>query len=116
MTLLPNRVLVVEDDPGIRVLLRGEGYAVETANDGLEGLDRAAASPPDVVILDYAMPRCDGAGFAAQYRLEDQHAPIILLTASDRRQDHCREIHADACIGKPFQIDELLEAVEEHCH
>jgi CheY-like chemotaxis protein len=61
------------------------------------------------------MPRCDGAEFAARYRLRPHHAPVILLTASDRRTEHCREIDADACLGKPFDIDELLDAVAQRC-
>lgn len=120
LTTPQKRVLVVDDDPSIRELLCAvlddEGYATDSANDGLEGLDHAASSHPDVVLLDYAMPRCDGASFAARYRLTPDHAPIILLSAAYPLSERCREVHADACLSKPFQIDALLSAVALHSH
>src|SRR5687768_390333 len=122
MNLLPaersKRVLVVDDDLGIRdllsTLLEDEGYDVDTATDGLEGLQHAASTHPDVVILDFMMPRCDGPAFAARYRREPNHAPIILLTASHHVKERCKQVGADGCIGKPFDIDKLLKVVEAH--
>ena len=115
-----KRVLVVDDDPGIRNMLEDvledEGYVVETAADGLEGLAEAERERPDVVILDFTMPRCDGATFAERYRAEPDPAPIILVTASHQVRERCRLVHADGCIGKPFDIDELLTAVETQAH
>ena len=111
-----KRVLVVDDDLGIRdllsTILEEEGYDVDTAADGLEGLEHAAATHPDVVILDFTMPRCDGPAFAARYRREPIHAPIILVTASHQVKERCRLVAADGCIGKPFDIDNLLSIVE----
>ena len=94
--------------------LHDEGYATDSAGDGMEGLNRAAATDPDVVLLDYAMPRCNGADFAARYRLLPHHAPIILITAAYGWVERCREVHADGCLGKPFDLDDLLDAVARH--
>jgi len=120
MTTPTKHILVVDDDPGIRellsALLEDEGYTVETAAEGFQGLDQAAASHPDVVILDFNMPHCDGPGFAARYRRERDHAPIILLTASLHLRERCKQVHADGCIGKPFDIDNFLNVVESHSH
>ena len=117
---MSKRVLVVDDDQGIRdvlsTLLEDEGYDVRTAADGLEGLAEAERSRPDVVILDYQMPRCDGPAFAERYRAAPDPAPIILLTASHQVRDRCGRVHADGCVGKPFDIDDLLRAVESQTH
>ena len=115
-----KRVLVVDDDAGIRdvlaSVLKDEGYDVSTAADGLEGLAEARRARPDVVILDFQMPLCDGPTFAERYRAEPDPAPIILLTASHQVRTRCGLVHANGCIGKPFDIDELLETVERQSH
>ena len=115
-----KRVLVVDDDAGVRdvlsMLLEDEGYEVHTAADGLEGLAEAQRARPDVVILDFTMPRCDGPTFAERYRAEPNAAPIILVTASHQVKARCGQVHADGCVGKPFDIDELLHAVEAQSH
>jgi CheY-like chemotaxis protein len=115
-----KRILVVDDDAGIRnvlaTVLEDEGYEVRTAADGLEGLEEAQRSRPDVVILDFQMPNCDGPAFAERYRAAPNPAPIILLTASHQVRARCGMVDADGCIGKPFDIDDLLRTVEDHSH
>ena len=117
---MSKRVLVVDDDEGIRdvlaTVLEDEGYDVCTAADGLEGLAEAERARPDVVILDFQMPRCDGPSFAERYRASPDPAPIILVTASHQVKSRCTQVHADGCIGKPFDIDELLRTVEAQSH
>jgi len=100
----------------LSTVLEDEGYVVCTARDGLEGLAEAERTHPDVVILDFTMPRCDGPAFAERYRARPDPAPIILLTASHQVRERCRTVHADGCVGKPFDIDQLLHSVEAQTH
>lgn len=115
-----KRILVIDDDTQIRELLsmalHDEGYAVATAQDGLAGLEQADALRPDLVILDFEMPRCGGLAFARRYRQGADAAPIILVTASSNLQERCELVEADGCVGKPFDLDDLLEVVYSHAH
>jgi two-component system response regulator ArlR len=109
------KILVVEDDAQIaRVLeleLKHEGYEVETARDGLAGLERALKEP-DLVILDLMLPRLDGMEVAARLRAKSS-VPIIMLTAKDRIPDRVAGLDAgaDDYLTKPFSIEELLARV-----
>ncbi|MDQ2871672.1 MAG: response regulator transcription factor, partial [Candidatus Eremiobacteraeota bacterium] len=111
----PFRVLVVEDDAAIsRVLqleLEHEGYAVETARDGLAGLERALKEP-DLVILDLMLPKMDGMEVCKRLRAKSR-VPVIMLTAKDRVPDRVAglDIGADDYITKPFSTEELLARV-----
>jgi two-component system chemotaxis response regulator CheY len=112
-------VLVVDDDPSIRQIiseiLLDEGYDVLTAPDGGEALARAQEHPPAVILLDYQMPVLDGARFVQAYRrLRDPLAPIILLTAAVSAQQRAVEVGADACLGKPFELDDLVRLVQRY--
>jgi two-component system KDP operon response regulator KdpE len=108
-----RRVLVVDDEPGILVYvganLRGQGYEVATARDGQGALDSAALHPPDVVVLDLAMPGIDG--FETLRRLREWSlAPVIVLSAHADQADKVRalDLGADDYLTKPFGVDELL--------
>jgi len=111
----PFRVLVVEDDAQIvRVLkleLEHEGYAVETASDGLAGLEKALKEP-DLVVLDLMLPKMDGSEICRRVRAKSS-VPIIMLTAKDRIADRIGglDIGADDYLVKPFSVDELLARV-----
>src|SRR5688572_22637396 len=101
-----RRVLVVDDDPGIRdfvlMMLVDEGYDVLVAPDGNVALAFAAEHPPNVILLDYTMPMCNGPGFAAAYRRgPEPHAPIVLVTASHEARRRAEEVRADDWLGKP---------------
>ena len=118
-----RRVLVVDDDRHIREMiaemLEYEGYAVATAADGLEALDWLAHAHADVIVLDYAMPRCDATAFVAAYRERPGvAAPIVLMTAAHDLVERCRRVRADGCLDKPFDLDALLAmvAVQTHTH
>jgi DNA-binding response OmpR family regulator len=82
-----NLVLIVEDDPAARNLLerfmRREGFRTETAADGVEGLGRAMAHPPDLVMLDLSMPRLDGLHLLRALRDIDtlKGVPVIVTTS-----------------------------------
>jgi DNA-binding response OmpR family regulator len=109
------KVLVVEDDAQIsRVLkleLEHEGYAVETAADGLAGLEKALKEP-DLVVLDLMLPKLDGMEVCSRIRAKSK-VPIIMLTAKDRIPDRVSGLDrgADDYLTKPFSIEELLARI-----
>jgi two-component system, OmpR family, response regulator ArlR len=109
------KVLVIEDDAAIsRVLqleLQHEGYEVDLAGDGLEGLEKALKEP-DLVILDLMLPRMDGMEVCKRLRAKSS-VPVIMLTAKDRVPDRVAglDIGADDYLTKPFSTDELLARV-----
>jgi class 3 adenylate cyclase len=113
-------VLLVEDDDAIRNnvarLLQLEGYAVATAANGNEGLQRARTTRPDVVISDINMPGLDGFSLVEALRADAGLATtsVMLLTALDDRSSTRRGMKAgaDDYLAKPFTRDELLDALE----
>ena len=115
----PNRVLVVDDDAVIRQLicvnLELEGYEVFTAEDGQDALDRVKGIDPSVITLDIMMPRLDGWETAARLRedADTAHIKVILLSARAQEADVRRGkgLGVDAYLTKPFDPDELIEAV-----
>ena len=116
-------VLVVEDDPVIREmvadLLEGEGYDVARASGGasalrwLEQRQNAGARQPDVILLDMRMPVLDGWGFAAAYRqTADPRSRIVVFPAAADAAACAAEIAADGVVAKPFEVEQLLAAIE----
>lgn len=114
-----EKILVVDDDPDIRDVLQltlaSEGYDVVQAADGEAALEQVQRSLPDVVILDYMMPRLDG-GQVCQRLKKDlllRHLPIIMLSARGEAPDKVRGLDAgaDDYIVKPFEPEELLARV-----
>jgi DNA-binding response OmpR family regulator len=109
------KILVIEDDAQIlRILeleLTHEGYDVETATDGLAGLERALKAP-DLVVLDLMLPKLDGFEVCARIRAKSS-VPIIMLTAKDRVPDRIAglDLGADDYLTKPFSTDELLARI-----
>ncbi|WP_411101630.1 response regulator transcription factor [Streptomyces sp. cmx-4-9] len=112
-----QRVLVVDDEPAVREALRRslafEGYAVETAVDGLDALDKADAYGPDLLVLDIQMPRMDGLTAARRLRATGSVTPILMLTARDTVGDRVTGLDAgaDDYLVKPFELDELFARV-----
>ena len=110
-----RRIVVVEDDAAIaRVLqleLQHEGYHVELAQNGVEGLE-LALKEPDLVILDLMLPRMDGMEVCRRIRAKSR-VPIIMLTAKDRVPDRVAglDIGANDYLTKPFATEELLARV-----
>jgi CheY-like chemotaxis protein len=114
-----ERVLVVDDDAVIRQLicvnLELEGFEVHTAEDGQDALEKIRDVDPVVVTLDIMMPRLDGWETAARLRNDPDtaHVKVILLSAraqeADLRRGH--GIGVDAYLTKPFDPDELVDAV-----
>jgi two-component system, OmpR family, response regulator MprA len=107
------RVLVVDDEPAVRRALERaltlDNYSVELAADGQEALDALAASPPDAVVLDIAMPRVDGLEVARRMRRAGDRTPILMLTARDAIDDRVTglDVGADDYLVKPFALREL---------
>jgi DNA-binding response OmpR family regulator len=109
-------ILVVDDDPNIRVTiqwaLEEAGFRVETAADGIEALERAARVRPVLVVLDLRLPGVDGANVAIRLRADHgSPPPILLVTAEDRAASTARRVGAYAYLGKPFDLDDLVETV-----
>lgn len=110
------RLLVIEDEPDLlRSLsraLREEGYAVDTAADGDEGLFKALSPGYDAIILDWMLPRLDGPSLLKQLR-EKHSTPVLMLTARDHPRDRVRGLDggADDYLVKPFDLQELLARV-----
>lgn len=111
------RVLVVEDDAGIRSFvtkgLRESGFMTDTAADGVEGLARATADPYDVLILDLMLPGRDGFNVLRDFRRQGFKTPVICLTARDGVDDRVRglDFGADDYLVKPFSFAELLARI-----
>jgi CheY-like chemotaxis protein len=109
-------VLVVEDEPEIRALLRAvledAGYAVREAADGAAALREVRAARPALVLLDLYLPRTGGWTFAETYRREPgPRAPIVVLTADANAEAHAAALGAAGHLVKPFDLDELLGLV-----
>jgi DNA-binding response OmpR family regulator len=113
------RILIIEDDPSIGKLLRRalvlEGYTVEWATTGLEGLRLFAQTAPDLVILDLMLPELDGIEVCRRLR-ETSQVPILMLTARDAVEDRVLGLDsgADDYVVKPFDVDELLARLRAH--
>ena len=108
------RLLVVEDDPGIaQALVRGltaDGFAVDHADDGTEGLWLAQSHPYAAIILDLMLPGTNGWQICASLREAGQMTPILMLTAKDGEYDEIEglETGADDYMTKPFNYQILL--------
>jgi len=107
------RLLVVEDEPdllsGLARALRREGYAVDTAVDGEEGLYKASSTDYDGILLDLQIPKLDGWTLLSRLR-EVRSTPVLVLTARDALEDRVRGLDggADDYLVKPFDMPELM--------
>lgn len=112
-----QRILVIDDDPAVTsVLKRGlayEGFVVDTAGSGVEGLAIARDRAPDLVILDIMMPGLDGLEVLQRLRAADVQLPILMLTARDAPADEVQGLErgADDYVVKPFTFEVLLARV-----
>jgi two-component system response regulator MprA len=109
-----DRVLVVDDDPPLRRMLKrtlaAEGFDVTLAADGGAALVAAERSAPDVIVLDVAMPALDGLAVCRRLRSKGLATPILMLTARDAVVDRVAglEAGADDYLVKPFAVQELI--------
>jgi len=111
------RILVVDDEPRIvdvvRAYLEREGYAVQTARDGDEALERIRTDDPDLIVLDLMLPNRSGFDVLRELRAQGSSAAVIMLTARDDVVDRVAglEIGADDYVTKPFEPRELVARV-----
>lgn len=112
-----KNILVIEDDSNIQELivefLSAEGYSVESANDGIEGIQAFKKGEFDLVILDVMMPNLDGHAVCKMIR-QGSDVPIIFLTALNQESDQVKgfELMCDDYITKPFSFTLLMKRVE----
>src|ERR1041384_3319421 len=115
-----KRDLVVDDDEDVRLVvthaLSTSGFEVKTASDGHQALASAAASVPDVIVLDVMMPEMNGVDAISRIRNglpEHREIPIVMLTALSDEQtiEDCFRAGASSYMVKPFKVDELIEEV-----
>ena len=110
------RVLIIEDEKALAEILeynfKKEGYAVDTASDGEIALDKIIFKAPDLVILDWMLPKLSGIELCKKVRSNKKikNIPIIMLTARGEEEDRLKglEMGADDYVTKPFSINELL--------
>ena len=109
-----NRILLVEDDKNLGIVLTDyltmKGFTMALAEDGEAGYKKFVDGKYDLLILDIMMPKLDGISLARKIRNEDEHVPIIFLTAKSMTEDRIEglKLGADDYLTKPFSTEELL--------
>jgi len=113
-----NRILIVEDEPSMRLGLKDnlefEGYKVDLAEEGESGLKKITENPYDLVVLDVMLPNMSGLDICKTVREKGVTTPIILLTAKGEEIDKVLglELGADDYITKPFSVRELMARIK----
>jgi DNA-binding response OmpR family regulator len=114
------KILIVEDEKGISDFLKQgleeESYEIIVASDGLSGMDLAITNKPDLILLDWMLPKMSGIDVCKEFRKTDSKTPIIFLTAKDTIQETIEGLKSGAndYIKKPFSFEELLERIKIH--
>lgn len=117
MENVKTRILLVEDDPNLGILLQeylqAKGFETKLAVDGKKGFDAFCKQEFDLLLLDVMMPVKDGLTLAKEIRVTDKNVPIIFLTAKSMKEDTIEGFNAgaDDYITKPFSMEELLARV-----
>lgn len=115
---MKNKVLFVEDEADLTLIvadtLRGLGYDVVTAADGVEGLDKYRSEGADIIVADVMMPRMDGFAMARGIRKMSPEVPLLFLTAKSTIDDveEGFEIGANDYLKKPFELRELIVRIK----
>jgi DNA-binding response OmpR family regulator len=116
-----KRILVVDDEEDILSVLKfrleANGYEVLSASDGQEGIDKARAEKPDLVILDLMLPKLDGYKVCRMLKMNESYKtiPVVIFTAKTQEKNEYagKETMADAYIAKPFESEMLLKKIKE---
>lgn len=115
---MSNKILFVEDEEDLTLIvadtLRGQGYAVITAADGIEGLEKFKTEAADIVVADVMMPKMDGFTMAKEIRKLSSTVPLLFLTAKSTIDDveEGFEIGANDYLKKPFELRELIVRIK----
>jgi len=113
-----RRILVVDDDPGVRSVvgdaLRQDGYQVDAAANGEQALAAFGKHRPDALVLDLEMPVMDGPTLVRTLRERTKWGavPLVIMSGVAGAADAGSQLGAQACLGKPFELSELLHSVE----
>ena len=113
-------ILIIEDEAGISSFLKQgleeENFNIIIANDGQTGLQLALDKKPNLILLDWMLPKMQGIDVCRNIRLKDKTTPILFLTAKDTVQETIQGLKAGAndYIKKPFSFEELLERIKIH--
>ena len=120
-----KRILVVDDEPDFCSIVQGqlekEGFEVELAYNGVEGLEKTHANPPDAIVLDVMMPEMDGYEMCKELKADQEYTdiPVLLLTAVAENVPTTHyttrmgmEIEAEDYIDKPVEPSELVKRIE----
>ncbi len=117
---MDEKILIIEDEEdlvkGLKLNLADEGYEVDWASNGEEGLRKAIEETPNLIILDIMLPKKNGLDVCRELRQKHVTIPIIMLTAKGEEIDKVvgLEIGADDYMTKPFSIRELLARIKAH--
>ena len=115
-----KRILLVEDDPGIRTVVaevcKRDGYEALEAATGKDGIETAVAEQPDLVLLDWVLPDINGLEVCREMRRQGVVAPVLMLTGKTSKVDVVvgLEVGADDYITKPFDSRELAARIGAH--
>jgi len=115
-----KRILIIEDEIGISNFLsqglEEEGFDITVANNGITGLELALNRKPNLILIDWMLPKLSGIEVCKKIREKNKEVPIIFLTARDTIQETIDGLKAGAndYIKKPFSFDELLERIKVH--
>lgn len=115
---MSNKILFVEDEEDLTLIvaetLRGQGYDVITAADGIEGLEKFKTEAADIVVADVMMPKMDGFTMAKEIRIISPTVPLLFLTAKSTIDDveEGFEIGANDYLKKPFELRELIVRIK----
>ena len=116
MTTKKKRILLVDDEPAVLMVARKRlevaGFEVVVASDGQDGMEKARAEHPDLIILDLMLPKLNGYEVCTMLKqdLRYKHIPIIIFSAKTQEKDQqmAKECGADAYVPKPYKPDVLL--------
>ncbi|MFH1453989.1 MAG: response regulator [Armatimonadota bacterium] len=116
---MSKKILMIDDEEDLIFLvsfrLKSKGFEVVTASGGAEGIEKAKAENPDLILLDVMMPEMDGYQTAKKLRSENITAPIVFLTGTvdPLKKPECIEEFGNNYVLKPFEPDELIEKINK---